>query len=131
MDPQLLALQEILHVLRELVDSNLRLESLISNLSSDFKNLKDSNIYSSNNEEIQSNLDIKAFTKLNKDEQQIIMTITQLKGNGTLEQIQRRVSQNYDRVVELLDTLIQKNIVIVKKGYDEIDYYSFSPNKLD
>ena len=125
MDPQLLALQEILQVLRELVDSNLRLENLIANLSNDFQNLKDSNINLPNDEDIQSNLDIKAFTELNKDEQQIIMTITQLRGKTTVEQIQRLVSQNNEKVVEILENLVQKNVLIKKMENNQQDVFSF------
>ena len=125
MDPQLLALQEILQVLRELVDSNLRLENLIAILSNNFQNLKDSNINLPNDEDIQSNLDIKAFTELNKDEQQIIMTITQLRGKTTVEQIQRLVSQNNEKVVEILENLVQKNVLIKKMENNQQDVFSF------
>ncbi|MHA2105683.1 MAG: hypothetical protein ACW981_19835 [Candidatus Hodarchaeales archaeon] len=132
MDPQLLTLQEILRVLQELLESNKRLEESILNLGSEFKASKKD---LTDKMDFLPSLDIKAFSELDKDQQQIIMALNQLNGKATIKQLEMFTRKEEKSLNSILKELVFKKTIISRKGEENLgeeineDYFLFDPKK--
>ncbi|MHA1984556.1 MAG: hypothetical protein ACW967_09395 [Candidatus Hodarchaeales archaeon] len=131
MDPQLLALQEILKVLQEILESNKRLEESIVKLGSE---IRVSNRDSTDNKNFLPSLDIKAFSGLDKDQQQIIMALNQLNGKATIKQLEMFTRKDEKSLNPILTELVSKKTIISRKGEENLGedkneyYYIFKSN---
>lgn len=113
MDSEALMLQEIIQLLKELLASNNRIESLLE------KNLRETPINPTISQKIFENtpmLDISAFTKLDYGLQQILIVMNQLGGKTTSNTLQKILGRDQDEIQLVLNELLAKNILKSRNG---------------